>query len=394
MSKSQDRFGAVELSPTNDEPLLRPGSASLEAISGPSVSLTLCVVSATELRPMQKSVMSNPMCEISLVLDDGMGRSYQKPHDPRTDHKLMANRVSSTAASIANGILAKTFKTKVVRASLNPLWNMDVDFGDYNAESVFGVLVVVKHIEKMGMVKRDIGHVLISMRELLELKSQPSREKTFTLEATDETNAREAQEGISNRKYGKVTVRFNSYGLPQSLPKAQKAPSLPNYTGLMNENRPTTLSEGSVTHEDDFSGEQKRVSSHHNIQKEIKKLQSFHQTKPLTGETWYAIDAKWITSWLLFVSKHKGQQQFNPGEIDNMPLLADELPDGRFAVRRDLVIKKDFRMINKPSWDFYQAQYGGGPAIEVMVPQDCRDTVAWLGSLQLDAVARVASGYY
>ncbi|TMW65253.1 hypothetical protein Poli38472_009420 [Pythium oligandrum] len=358
-------------------------------MAAPSVSLTLSVVSATSLRPMQKGITSNPMCEISLLVDDGVGRrvnqqEWSTSSNARADQKLMSQ--NGHMSSSVDGVRSKTFRSKVVRSTLNPIWNLDVDFGDYNMESVLGVLVVVKHVEKMGMIKKDIGQVLLPTRELLELRTQSSREKTYTLEPTDEVYAREAQEGLNNRKFGSVTIRFNSYKWSGSSASITSTPSV---TDL----RPTNLSDGSVTHEDDFSGETKHAAKH-NVQAEVRKVQSFHQTKPIPGETWYAVNADWVTRWLLFVSKHRGNPEHNPGEINNMPLLNDDLPNGRFEVRDDLQIKKDFRMINKRSWEFYQTQYGGGPAIEVPVPRDCVDTSSWITSLKLHEVARVGSSYF
>ncbi|KAJ0404248.1 hypothetical protein P43SY_000648 [Pythium insidiosum] len=388
MPQKSDRFGAVKLSPGRDAPLL---STPIDAIASPSVSLTLTIVSATSLRPMHKNITSHPMCEVSLLLDDGSGlaRRLQDGLGSSGD-KLLANHGNSTAP-LAGAVCAKTFKTKVVRTSLNPIWNLDVDFGDYNVESVVGVLIVVKHIEKMGMVKKDIGQVLLTMRELLELKALQTREKEYTLEATDEVMMQGAQEGPTNRKFGKVTVRFSSYGVPQQAASTSQAQS--NYTRLMSgEPRHSTQSDGSVTHEDDFSARGKQKPAH-DVQAEIKKLQSLHQTKPVPGEVWFAVNSKWITDWLLFVSKHKGQPEHHPGPIDNIPLLSDDLPDGRFEIRRDLIIKKNFRMINRPSWEYYQTQYGGGPAIEVVVPQGCANTTAWITSLKLHEVGRVGSGY-
>ncbi|GLD99690.1 hypothetical protein PINS_up008416 [Pythium insidiosum] len=388
MPQKSDRFGAVKLSPGREAPLL---STPVDAIASPSVSLTLTIVSATSLRPMHKNITSHPMCEVSLLLDDGSGlaRRLQDGHGGTGD-KLLANHANSTAP-LSGAVCAKTFKTKVVRTSLNPIWNFDVDFGDYNVESVVGVLIVVKHIEKMGMVKKDIGQVLLTMRELFELKALQTRQKEYTLEATDEAMMQGAQEGPTNRKFGKVTVRFSSYGVPQGAPTTSQPQT--NYTRLMSgEPRHSSQSDGSVTHEDDFSARGKQKPPH-DIQAEIKKLQSLHQTKPVAGEVWFAVNAKWITDWLLFVSKHKGQPEHHPGPIDNIPLLSDDLPDGRFEIRRDLTIKKDFRMINRPSWEYYQTQYGGGPAVEVVVPNGCPNTTAWIASLKLHEVGRVGSGY-
>jgi hypothetical protein len=172
----RDKFGAVQLSPRRDQPLLqRHGSQTLEALASPSISLTLCVVSGSDLRPMQKNITSNPMCEISLVLDDGSGpRSQQQSWssgDSRTDIKRRNESGHSNHGQYSGGgVLAKTFKSRILKSTLHPRWNLDVDFGDYNAESVLGVLIVVRHMEKMGLVKKDIGQVLIPMRTLIEMK--------------------------------------------------------------------------------------------------------------------------------------------------------------------------------------------------------------------------------
>lgn len=95
----------------------------------------------------------------------------------------------------------------------------------------------------------------------------------------------------------------------------------------------------------------------------------------------------------LFVSKHKGDEAHNPGQIDNMPLISDDLMNGTFQLRTDLSIKKHFRVINKKSWDYYQLVYGGGPAIEVLVPATCENTSKWIANVRLEDVARVGTNY-
>lgn len=102
---------------------------------------------------------------------------------------------------------------------------------------------------------------------------------------------REAQEGPSNRKYGKITVRFNNYGL--TAPPA----STSNYTTI-SEMRPSGLAESSFAHEDDFSKSDRKLGQH-DVKAEVRKLKALHQSKPKPGETWFAIDAKWINKWLV-----------------------------------------------------------------------------------------------
>lgn len=95
----------------------------------------------------------------------------------------------------------------------------------------------------------------------------------------------------------------------------------------------------------------------------------------------------------LFVSKYKGDEAHNPGQIDNMSLISDDLMNGTFQLRRDLSIKKDFRLINKKSWDYYQLVYGGGPAVEVQVPLHCANPAQWIANVRLEDVARVGTNY-
>lgn len=217
------------------------------------------------------------------------------------------------------------------------------------------------------------------------------REQSYPLTSTEGIEASEAQEGLTNRKYGSVTIRFNSYGLRS--PHLQSTATRTSYElGYNAEDHICTSSEGDVKHEDDFLRPTKSTLPH-NIQSEIRELQSYHQAKPTVGETWYAISAAWIESWLRFVTTHHGQSEYVPGEIANSSLLLDDLPNGRLQIRDDLRIKKDFRLINQQSWNMYYSLYGGGPAIEVKVPMNCADTSTWLASLQLHQVARVGSSY-
>ncbi|KAI9911516.1 hypothetical protein PsorP6_009899 [Peronosclerospora sorghi] len=383
---SSNRFGAVELTPRHDEPLLVPGSAALDAMTTPCV-VSVRVVAAVDLRPMHKGITSNPMVEVSLVHDDA---SSQLQHcdggDMGNDVKVSPgmqphrnNLASLPTGCQPRGHLTKPFKSKVVKSSLNPIWNFDVDFGDVNTDSVVGVLFTVRHIERFGMVKRDIGQLTLSLRDIMELKMQPPHEQTFTLQPTEEMLRRDALVGPSNRKSGKLTVRFNGYGVPS------------NYT-VITDGRVSNMVNTLVTHEDEFGRSSKPLVVH-DVRAEVRKLQSFHQTEPNPGETWFAVNADWIRSWLLFVSKHKGHEPYNPGAVHNMPLISDDLSNGTLQIKTGLLIKTDFRMINKQSWDYYQKIYGGGPAIEVKIPADCAKPAQWLESLQLDQAGRINSHY-
>ncbi|GMF19419.1 unnamed protein product [Phytophthora lilii] len=384
-STASDRFGAMELTPRHDQPLLVPGSAALDAMAAPCV-VSLRVVAAVELRPMHKGITSNPMVEVSLVHDDG-SHQFQRSAgwDMGNDLKALPARShrNSTSSLPAGGhqhaLASKPFKSKVVKSSLNPIWNFDVDFGDVDTDSVVGVLLTVRHVEKFGMVKKDIGQLMLSLRDVMELKMVSLAGEHIRRIPTEEMLRRDAIEGPNNRKSGKVTVRFNGYGVPSS------------YT-VMTDGRVSNMVNTQVTHEDEFGRSSKSLVVH-DIRAEVRKLQSFHQTKPRPGETWFAVSADWIRAWLLFVSKYKGEEVHSPGTVDNMPLISDDLMDGTFQIKTGLIIKKDFRMINKKSWDYYQNVYGGGPAIEVQIPSDCAKPAQWLANLQLDEAGRVNSNY-
>lgn len=177
-----DRFGAVQLSPRREDPLLVPGSASLDAMTSACMAISLRVVSATSLRAIKKGFTSNPYCEVSLVHDDGsssrrehnawhMGQDFkadQKLNTAQPSHQQQQAGYSRELAHTTTR--SKPFTSKLVKSSLNPIWDFDVDFGDVDTESVVGVLFVVKHAEKLGIVKREIGQLLLSLREVMDLK--------------------------------------------------------------------------------------------------------------------------------------------------------------------------------------------------------------------------------
>lgn len=382
---ASNRFGAMELTPRHDQPLLVPNSAELDAMAAPCV-ICVRVVSAIDLRPMQKGITSHSMVEVSLVHNDEVDQMQRNTewNDLKTptglQPQLQRNGVSSLSlVGHSHKKTTKTFKSRVIKSSLNPMWMFDVDFGDVDTDEVVGVLFTVRHVERLGMIKKEMGQLVLSLNDIMELKMHPPHEQEYYLHPTEQMIRQDALEGVNNRKSGKLLIRFNGYGVPSSY-------------NAKTDGRVSNMVNTQVTHEDEFGRSSKSIVVH-DIRSEVRKLQNFHQTNPKSCETWFAVHADWIRGWLLFVSKFKGEESYSPGPIDNMPLISDDLMNGTFQIKSGLVIKTDFRMINRKSWDFYQSIYGGGPAIEVRIPADCAKPAQWLASLRLNEVGRVNSNY-
>lgn len=167
----------MDLSPSRREPLIVPGSASLDAMASGCMAVSLRVVSAVDLRPMKKGITSNPLCEVALVHDDGHARyhserSYTWDAGARTPNSKMSRSFAGQTQQQQQHKereKLKGFRTPIVKSSLNPIWNFDVDFGDVDTESVVGVCFTVRHVEKFGLVKKDIGQIVLSLREVMDL---------------------------------------------------------------------------------------------------------------------------------------------------------------------------------------------------------------------------------
>jgi len=165
----------VALSPKTRDPLIVPGSSALEAMSSPCMAISIRVVAAVGLRAMQKGLTSHPMVEISLVHDDGSAspaNAWNMGNDLKGGARTpsSASTAPSAARGSGGGHHTRPLRSPVVKSSLNPIWNFDVDFGDVDTESVVGVLFVVRHVEKLGMVKKDMGELMLSLREVMDLK--------------------------------------------------------------------------------------------------------------------------------------------------------------------------------------------------------------------------------
>lgn len=121
---------------------------------------------------------------------------------------------------------------------------------------------------------------------------QPPHEQDFHLQPTKEMAFREVEEGPTSRKYGKLTIRFNGYGVTST----STAPS--NYTMMTDARLSGVSNHAGVAHEDDFAKSSRSLVVH-DIKAEVKTLQSYHQTRPVPGELWFAISTKWIQNWLV-----------------------------------------------------------------------------------------------
>lgn len=166
----------MDLSPSRREPLIVPGSASLDAMSSGCMAVSLRVVSAVDLRPMKKGITSNPLCEVALVHEDGHAgyrqeRSYTWDASARTPNNKMSRSFAGQTQQQQHKEKEKLkgLRTPIVKSSLNPIWNFDVDFGDVDTDSVVGVCFTVRHVEKFGLVKKDIGQLVLSLREVMDL---------------------------------------------------------------------------------------------------------------------------------------------------------------------------------------------------------------------------------
>ena len=87
---------------------------------------------------------------------------------------------------------------------------------------------------------------------------------------------------------------------------------------------------------------------------------------------WYAIDAKWIYDWKMFVQNKRNSSvsSFKKSEIEGIgildpgPITNSYLFDDYGEIRPGLQIEKDYRMINERVWKILFDIYGGGPIIK------------------------------
>ncbi|DAZ96554.1 TPA: hypothetical protein N0F65_011231 [Lagenidium giganteum] len=394
-------FGTMDLSPTNKAPLI-DGSQAMDTATG-CIVLALRIVNARSLRAGQKGITSNAMCEVTLLHEDSTAAPQGSGHSSsaRVSRRAsFAGQGQSEREPLTSSMRSsRAFKSDTVKSSLNPIWNFDVDFGDVDLDSVVGVHVVVRHTEKLGVVKKDLGELLLSVRDLLELRADPSQERSYTLQPTEMMLQREQEEGISNnRKCGEITIRFVSPKSASRRAPSQRVvpPAAPVAASSPTRNQPAGTSAASdssstATATTSASTATKPTTKTHNTKEEFEKMKAYHESKPKPGDVWYAISTEWVTKWLLFITKHKGAAEHDPLKIRNIVLLHDDWRNATFTIRKNLSIKSDFRVINKKSWDFYVSHYGGGPTIEVPVPRDCKDTLAWLNQMKLDEVGKVST---
>lgn len=376
-------FDTLSLSPSNREPLMNSASSMESESFAGCIPIALRIVRATSLRTGQKNLTSNPVCEVSLMYENestpgpstganGSGRS----RSARFKNHSFANHGTDREPLEPAMRTSKIFKSDVVRSSLNPIWDFDVDFGDVDTSAIHAIRIVVRHVEKLGVVRKDLGEAFIYVQDLLELRSQPPHERAFDLHPTDAMKTKEREEGIGgSRSYGQIVVAYRSGQTSRSMANGAIESAKDSRP------RPTSGRTHSAT-----STSQSFLSKKHNPKTEYQKVKSFHQAQPKPGEFWYAISAKWISNWLLFIAKPHASNQVEPGEICNQELL----DDAGNSIRKDVNIKTHFRLINQRTWDFYVERYGGGPTIVVRVPQDCDNATEWIKSIELHKVGDIA----
>lgn len=79
------------------------------------------------------------------------------------------------------------------------------------------------------------------------------------------------------------------------------------------------------------------------------------QNDTAEAQIWYLVDVQWLQEWKHFVTRNAPI----PGPIDNSRLL-DRATGGP---RQGLRPVDDYRGVNAAIWAFWQARYGGGPAV-------------------------------
>ncbi|DAZ95703.1 TPA: hypothetical protein N0F65_007109 [Lagenidium giganteum] len=399
---------------------------SLDAMTASVVDISLRIESACDLRPAQKGLKSNPLVEVALVLAD---ESTHRLHRIMAGTELRVQRKRKGSRALAQTTISpigsptstdnatdpaaflpsaelnttKPLKSNVVRHSLNPIWNFDVDFGEVSTDKIVGVNVVVRHIAKLGVVKKDLGQVTLSIRELMDLKTSPPYQQSYQLQPTEAMLLKLQEECVGgverSRDFGKITIKFNNYGVSQSTPARYEYmtgtslsdSALSTSSNGSNVSVGSIGSSGSIAHEDDFNKSMKNVLTK-DPRNELKALAACHTNKPKPGEVWYAISASWIEAWARHMADNASKTT-HPGEIRNMSLVSDDLVNGTFQLKQNLLIKHDFRLVNQATWDYYSGEYGGGPAVIVQVPTNIQSVSTWMKDLKLHRYGRVGTTY-
>ncbi|CAI2362662.1 unnamed protein product [Moneuplotes crassus] len=90
------------------------------------------------------------------------------------------------------------------------------------------------------------------------------------------------------------------------------------------------------------------------------------------GRAWYAVEAKWMYDWKMFVQNKRDScvPSFKKSDIDRIgildpgPISNNILFNSSGDLKEDLVIEKDYKMVNERVWKTLFDIYGGGPIIK------------------------------
>ncbi|RHY27745.1 hypothetical protein DYB32_006557 [Aphanomyces invadans] len=280
-------FSGLEMSPTKRQALLSAATSRI-------IDLHFTLVCGKGLLAVgADGLTSNCICEVSLV--------------------------STAQKSLASA------RSKLVKSTRNPLWNLIVEFGRVDLKDVDGIQVVVKH--SAGFTSKPLGDAFIPVECFAE-NSAVDQDAWFPLMPTPDM------------------PRAASYGDIRIL-------------------IPAAASEKVAA-----------VPINHSPVAELSAVKACHQAVPRPGQTWNVVAAPWVEAWLVCTTRNSDHRPWHMhGPIPNHFLL-----DSTANVPR---VRANLRLIDAASWQLYHSWYGGGPTIQVQVPVGCPSISQWLAGLRL-----------
>ncbi|CAK4678088.1 hypothetical protein LEN26_010270 [Aphanomyces euteiches] len=270
------------------------------------------------------------------------------------------------------------FKTKSIKATVNPMYNLRCDFGPTAIHDIGGLVVSIKHTASLGLKGCDLGEVVLTPTDIFDMKLKP--DEWYDVVATPEM----AQKGWSNRPLGQVRV-----GLEQAAVAAGDL-DRPTSTSIDDVPAPLPAFMTSTRFIPKLSSRGYSMADvHHDPKLELSSLKKLADKYPQRGETWYAISSAWVMQWLSFVTDISNNALF-PGEISNMDLINDELSGtGLLQIREDIKIIQDFRLVDPNTWKLFKDWYGGGPTITVCIPDEIPSVSGWMKSMALSSEGQI-----
>ncbi|RHY96502.1 hypothetical protein DYB37_003247 [Aphanomyces astaci] len=266
-------FGGFDLSPTKDQALL-------SAVSSHIMDLRFTVVCGKGLLAAgPDGLTSNCICDISLV---------------STAQKTLVNT-----------------RSRLVKSTRNPLWNLAVDFGRVDLKDIDGIRVVVKHSGGFTSSK-PLGEAFVPV----EFVAEGSADSWFPLTPTPDMPRAST--------YGDIRIVFPASTAAKASPAA--------------------------------------AAIQHSPVAELSAIKACHQAVPRPGQFWFAVAAPWVEAWLVwqiltsadpaqlrprmyvqvFVSKLQHTTADAPGPIPNHFLL-DNSSASTPRLRANLRLKQDYR---------------------------------------------------